>query len=594
MPHRLALVCWFCLLSSLMADDVLEQAIKSWKGDVLTIGRDDRGEPLRVLVDPGAWEYDQEKRRFFFIIDVGDDDEPLSTACQLIEDMDSIRENPHFNIVRTLVLVSPDMVPGERGRERLLSFPPKGEAYKTPGEITAASIWRYAAWFGPEAIVDYHSEQLAEYQEFAQAHESNEQVTPDWKPGAFAVAARHDLGGLGIPLVARSPVFSRLKLPTAEQRTISAKWARLEPWVIRNSDGGDVAAPSQTRIEIQRRLDRTPEQVVNELLSVYGDQLNSVMYQSALAVLSRQRWAISQKNDEQLQQVQRILNPYLLGEKEALKGLGNGSQYAGHLAFAEWARHSGDAAAIKLVQAAADRGFDDQGQPLEAMPTHNEMSDAVFMACPILTAAAELTGEQKYLDMAGRHFRFMRKLCQRDDGLYRHSPLCEAPWGRGNGFPALGLALSLTDLDSILADANRAALHPAARELRTEFRDALQQHLSALLEHQDVTGMWRQVIDDPRAYREMTSTCMIGFALQRSLDRGWLTEEKYQTAVDRAWQAVKVRTGAHGELMDVCTGTGKQKTLDDYLNRTAIWGKDERGGAMALMFATERALGNEK
>ena len=39
--------------------------------------------------------------------------------------------------------------------------------------------------------------------------------------------------------------------------------------------------------------------------------------------------------------------------------------------------------------------------------------------------------------------------------------------------------------------------------------------------------------------------------------------------------------------MNVCAGTGKQRTLKDYLDRPAIDGRDERGGAMGLLFATE-------
>jgi hypothetical protein len=42
-------------------------------------------------------------------------------------------------------------------------------------------------------------------------------------------------------------------------------------------------------------------------------------------------------------------------------------------------------------------------------------------------------------------------------------------------------------------------------------------------------------------------------------------------------------------LIDVCESTNKQKTLDDYLRRAAIVGRDVRGGGMALLFATEMA-----
>jgi rhamnogalacturonyl hydrolase YesR len=80
---------------------------------------------------------------------------------------------------------------------------------------------------------------------------------------------------------------------------------------------------------------------------------------------------------------------------------------------------------------------------------------------------------------------------------------------------------------------------------------------------------------------------MIGFALQRGIRRGWLAKSDYQPCVDRAWRAVQARTSAAGNLVNVYTGTGKQKTLRDYFERPAINGRDDRGGAMGLLFATE-------
>jgi len=59
--------------------------------------------------------------------------------------------------------------------------------------------------------------------------------------------------------------------------------------------------------------------------------------------------------------------------------------------------------------------------------------------------------------------------------------------------------------------------------------------------------------------------------------------------IDRAWTAIKSRIAADGRLVDVCTGTGKQKSLADYYQRPAILGRDARGGAMALLVATELA-----
>jgi rhamnogalacturonyl hydrolase YesR len=210
------------------------------------------------------------------------------------------------------------------------------------------------------------------------------------------------------------------------------------------------------------------------------------------------------------------------------------------------------------------------------MPMHDEMSDAVFMGCPILAQAGKLTGEARYFGMAVRHFKFMQARCQRPDGLWRHSPLNDAAWGRGNGFPALGLALTLEAL-------------PAQHKERAALLAAFRRHIDALAPYQNEDGLWRQVIDREGVYPEFTATAMIATATLRAIRNGWLQEAKYRPAVDRAWRAINARISSDGVLLDVCEGTGKQKTADDYLRRGAIFGRDPRGGAMALLFATEMA-----
>jgi len=178
--------------------------------------------------------------------------------------------------------------------------------------------------------------------------------------------------------------------------------------------------------------------------------------------------------------------------------------------------------------------------------------------------------------MCLKHMHFMLKLNLRSDGLHRHSPLDETAWGRGNGFPTLGLAWALDEI-------------PETFSQRSEMLVAFQAHLKILLLHQDVTGVWHQVIDHPESYRELTATCMITYAMIRGVRRGWLDEEQFAPAIRKGWTAIKARIANDGSLVDVCTGTGKMKSLRQYLDRTAILGRDARGGAMALLVATEMA-----
>jgi unsaturated rhamnogalacturonyl hydrolase len=313
------------------------------------------------------------------------------------------------------------------------------------------------------------------------------------------------------------------------------------------------AEPSPLRREMANRLDRSPKQVAEELARVYGYDLNEAVYIPAVALLGRLRL-------NYLEDVERIVAPYRDGAKDSL-AKPTASHFSGHLLFAELYRRTKNPAYQKLVEKAAALAV--------KQPLHNEMSDWTFMATPLLAEAGRY-------DDALAQFRFIQKLCLRPDGLYRHSPLDDAAWGRGNAFPALGMAWALERI-------------PESHAAFDEIRRAFQNLMSALATQQDDLGMWRQVIDRPGAYREFSSTSMIAVAMLKGVRLGWLSKQNYEPRIARAWQAVKSRIATDGKLLDVCESTGKQKSLADYLQRKAIFDQDPRGGAMALLFATEMA-----
>jgi unsaturated rhamnogalacturonyl hydrolase len=211
----------------------------------------------------------------------------------------------------------------------------------------------------------------------------------------------------------------------------------------------------------------------------------------------------------------------------------------------------------------------------EAMPFHNGFSDSVFMGTAIVAQAGALTGERKYFDMADRHLRFMQKLDLRPDELYRHEPGTNMAWGRGNAFVTLGLALVLTDLPKN---------HPGYEHALQSYRTLMK----TLLPLQDRDGLWRNVVNLPGTYAEFTATAIIGFALQRGLEKAWIKGRDYRQAVDQAWLAVNSRTSFNGTFIDVCESTARQASNDDYIKRRAILGPDPRAGGMAMLFATER------
>ena len=76
-------------------------------------------------------------------------------------------------------------------------------------------------------------------------------------------------------------------------------------------------------------------------------------------------------------------------------------------------------------------------------------------------------------------------------------------------------------------------------------------------------------------------------AMARGLRLGWLDAKMYRPIVDRAWRGLLAHVTQDGAIVDICTSTGSQATRRQYLDRAAISGFDDRGGAMALLAALE-------
>jgi len=326
---------------------------------------------------------------------------------------------------------------------------------------------------------------------------------------------------------------------------------------------------SSAHQEIDRRLTRSPRALAEELARTYGLEFKQPNYIGAVALVSRLR--LGERNE-----VARILAPYLDGAQDSFARPSQ-SSLASHLLFFEYARRTRDDRAKALVLRAAASGFTDNGELREFMPLHGGWSDSLFMDVPILAMAGALTGERRYFDMAARHHAFMQQIVRRPDGLYRHQMSAEAAWGRGNAFPALGLALTLSEFPKG---------HPDYPRLLESYRT----HMAALARFQDENGMWRNVVDRPGAYPEYSATAMIATAMLRGVRHGWIDRATYEPLIDKAWKAILARTGTDGRLVDVCESTGTRGLTDlDYLRRTAILGRDDRGGGMAMFFATELA-----
>ncbi|HUF71506.1 MAG TPA: glycoside hydrolase family 88 protein [Gammaproteobacteria bacterium] len=414
-------------------------------------------------------------------------------------------------------------IPVANPERQALVFPPVGPAYRENAE--AHALWRWLSLAAPDLVL----------------------IAGDDDAGLVNALSTSDVAGVA-PIPAR-------RVETGGP--------------LLDAIPSDIGA-SPARLEIEARRGRTPRELAEQLAPIYGQGFDPPIYIDGMALIAH----LMLGNADH---VERLAEPYVDGTRDSLGGRFGVSSLvlAGHLVFAELATRTGDPRYLERARAAADLAFTDEGEMLEAMPGHGEMSDAIFMGASILAYVGELTGERRYFDMAARQIDFMNALVKRDDGLYRHSPLTDAAWSRGNGFAAIGYTLTLSKLP---------ADHPARERLLGEYRELMR----TLAGWQNEDGTWRQVIDHPGAYHETSSTAIIGFSMQRGLDRGWLAPAEFGDTVERAWQGLLARTDGDGGFIDVSESTNKQPSLEDYLMREALAGRDPRTGSFVLLFAAER------
>lgn len=265
------------------------------------------------------------------------------------------------------------------------------------------------------------------------------------------------------------------------------------------------------------------------------------------------------------------MRPFLSGERPVTAEKNSLASLGGHIAFADLALLERHQAAADLAKAAADLILPQQAD--EVVRFGAGWTDDMYMGAAPLVRVASLTKDVRYANAASRLLLSYAEKLQRPDGIFIHATNGPHAWGRGNGFASLGLADALQHL-------------PAEAPDRARLLSVYRTHLTALLTFQSDDGTWRQVIDEPSAFRELTSTALFLTTMARGVRLGWL-DKSFVPAIDRAWLAILARVGTDGSIRDVCSSTGAGPSKEHYLTRPVTNGPDDRAGAMVLLAALE-------
>jgi rhamnogalacturonyl hydrolase YesR len=310
---------------------------------------------------------------------------------------------------------------------------------------------------------------------------------------------------------------------------------------------------------------------VARLLAARYPESPIMSYIPGVAWSSALRLAALTGEDKWKEKPRRDMQPFLSGDKPAIAEPYQLTSLAGHLALSDLGDVDKNDQAAALARKAAD--FIVSDKPDEVVKYARKWTDDMFMATSVLARVGARTKDERYARAAGRLLTTYADSLQRPDGLFIHALDGPHAWGRGNGFALMGLTEALTYLPENWSD-------------RARVLEIYRRHVRALVAQQSEDGSWRQVVDEPASYHELTVTAMAVAAMARGVRRGWLTKD-VMPAITRGWQAVAARVNADGTLKDVCSGTGAGPTKEYYLNRPAVNGADDRGGAMALLAAIE-------
>ncbi|WP_230986863.1 glycoside hydrolase family 88/105 protein [Cohnella fermenti] len=207
-------------------------------------------------------------------------------------------------------------------------------------------------------------------------------------------------------------------------------------------------------------------------------------------------------------------------------------------------------------------------------------ADDLFMSTPLLVRLGRLKGDTRYLDEAIRQAAGYRERLQMPNkGLFAHiyfpdqQMRNDVPWGRGNGW----IAFALTEILLHLPEA-----YPGTEMIL----GLLNELLTAVVNVQNATGMWHQVLDEPQSYEETSCTAIFVLSLARGVRHGWLAPELAEHA-RRGWRALLERcVDRDGNVYGVCLGSGCSMDRRYYFDIPTHM-NDDHGTGIVLLAAVE-------
>jgi rhamnogalacturonyl hydrolase YesR len=194
--------------------------------------------------------------------------------------------------------------------------------------------------------------------------------------------------------------------------------------------------------------------------------------------------------------------------------------------------------------------------------------DDMYMISSLQTQAYRATKNIEYINRTANQMVAYLDTLQQPNGLFLHGFRGPFFWGRGNGWMAAGMTELLREL-------------PEDNPNYTTIMNSYRKMMTALLEHQNENGVWRQLVDYPEAWEETSSTGMFTYALITGVKNGWLEAETFGPAARKAWLGLVSFIDDNANVREVCKGMGQRTEPQRYLDAVRVDG-DFHGQAPVL------------
>lgn len=190
-------------------------------------------------------------------------------------------------------------------------------------------------------------------------------------------------------------------------------------------------------------------------------------------------------------------------------------------------------------------------------------TDDFYMGVSFLAQMGKLTGDAKYWHDAVRQItQASARLFIAEKGLYDHGWSENTDgydprfyWGRANGWATMAMGELLAVLPEDF---------PGRADVLRLFR----LHLRSLVELQDVSGLWHNLLDRNDTYLETSASAMFVYGLAKGVNEGWLSPI-YGPAAVIGWNGVASRVRADGRVDGICEGTTYANDNAYYFQRGA-------------------------